>query len=382
MGREYGGDLDDLIAVKRGPRAAVVRLAPTVRRQLRDLIRHGTAEYRAVFRARIVLLAAAGRSNADIARSLSCGEDTVRKWRERFARKPKLDALFDRPRSGRPAVIPVEVRCSLLKLACDRPPERQQRTVWTRASLAEELDRETGWRVSVSEVGRILNNSEMRPQRLRLWLHSPDPDFRAKARRICELYVRPPPGATVLCIDEKTQIQALRRRFGTTRSVPGRVGRYEFEYVRGGVQALIAALDVRTGQVFAQCRRRRTAADVVAFMEAVARRFKGTVYVVWDNLDVHHDGGDRRWSRFNARHGRRFHFVYTPLHASWLNQVEQWFSIVQRRVLRWADFSDRRHLVRRLLGFVHRWNRIEAHPFRWTFRGRFRQDAQALSRAS
>jgi transposase len=261
----------------------------------------------------------------------------------------------------------------LIKLACDRP--RDARTVWSLTSLQTALARETRWTLSRSEIGRILRNQQLRPHRYRLWLHSPDPEFAPKVRRICALYRRPPIGATVVCVDEKTQIQALRRRFPGRVPAPSRPGRYEFEYRRGGVIALIAALDIRTGQVFAQCRRRRKAADLITFMQALAKRYpSGPVYVVWDNLDIHREGPDRRWSAFNRRHGDRFHFVYTPKHASWMNQVEIWFSILQRRVIRFGDFLDRADLRRKLERFVAQWNRCEAHPFRWTFRGEFAQD--------
>lgn len=324
-------------------------------------------------RARIVLLAHRGIRSSEIARRLSCDVDTVRLWRRRFADDPRIAMLDDRPRSGRPACVPTEIHCELIKLACDRP--RDARTVWSLTSLQTALARETHWTLSRSEIGRILRNQQLRPHRYRLWLHSPDPEFAPKVRRICALYRRPPAGATVVCVDEKTQIQALRRRFPGRLPAPSAAGRYEFEYRRGGVIALIAALDIRTGQVFAQCRRRRKAADLIAFMQALASRYpSGPVYVVWDNLDIHRDGPDRRWTAFNRRHGKRFHFVYTPKHASWMNQVEIWFSILQRRVIRFGDFLDRADLRRKLERFVAQWNRCEAHPFRWTFRGEFAQD--------
>ena len=221
----------------------------------------------------------------------------------------------------------------------------------------------------------MLRNRQLRPHRYRLWLHSPDPEFARKVRGICELYLHPPPEATVLCIDEKTQIQALRRRFPGRPPMPGEDGRYEFEYRRGGVVALLAAFDVGTGKTFAQVRRHRKARDLLAFMEAVAARYPdGPVYVVWDNLDIHRDGPDGRWTKFNARHGHRFHFVFTPKHASWMNQVEIWFSILQRRVIRYGSFVDVDDLRRKLEAFVRMWNRREAHPFRWTFRGHFAED--------
>ena len=343
--------------------------------QLDRISRSSSAEYRLVERARIVLRAATGEASHSIARSLGVDIKTVRLWRRRFARRPKMATLDDAPRSGRPPRIPLYVRCELVKIACDRPEESRFRDVWSRGSLADRLWQETGFRLSRSEVGRIVEEAELRPHRIRLWLHSPDPEFRPRVRRCCHLYHSPPPGSTVLCIDEKTCIQALERlrRLGPPR--PGREGRKEFEYIRHGTRCLLAAFDVRTGKVFGQVRKRRTAKDLAAFMDAVARRYPtGDVYVIWDNLNTH---CGEAWERFNERHGGRFHFVYTPKHASWVNQVEIWFSILQRRILKYGDFPTAEDMVSKVTGFISHWNRVEAHPFRWTFRGRFTQHRAA-----
>jgi transposase len=264
------------------------------------------------------------------------------------------------------------VRLELVKLACARPDGKRARfrDIWTRGALREALRRETGHTLSITEVGRILRAEGMRPHRVSLWLYSPDPELRAKVRRICQLYTSIPDGATVLCVDEKTCIQALGHPFPTQPCSPGRLG-FEFEYRRRGTRALIGAFDIRTGRVFAHVRPRRTAADIMAFMEDLARRYPtGDVCIVWDNLNIHL--GDA-WIRFNERHGRRFRFVYTPIHASWVNQIEIWFGILARRLLAHGDFNSVLDLERRLLGFVSHWNAHEAHPFRWTFRGRFAQ---------
>jgi hypothetical protein len=203
---------------------------------------------------------------------------------------------------------------------------------------------------------------------VRIWLHSPDPEFRPKVERICGLYLSPPAGATVLCVDEKTGMQALEH--GHPLHVGGGCVRREFEYVRHGTSTLLAAFNVRTGDVFGRCRR-RTAAGLVAFLEDLARKYPtGAVYIVWDNLNIHYDGRDARWTRFNERQGGRFHFIYTPKHASWVNQVEIWFSVLARRVLKHASFVSRSELEAAVRAFISRWNR-DAHPFRWTFRGNF-----------
>jgi len=366
-----------------GPRAQRVRIAPPVRQKLQALANSTKAEHRLVLRARIVLLAASGITNAEIARRMGCSEDTVRKWRRRFAENSRLDSLKDRPRSGRPNVIPVSVRCEVVKLACNRPKDLDVpcREIWTHQSLADALWEETGWRISRSEVGKILRSKDFRPHRVQQWLHSPDPDFRPKTERICDLYLEPPEGATVLCVDEKTSIQALEHRYPFVLPGPGRPGRQEFEYIRHGTRCLLAAFDVRTGRVFGRCRKRRTAANLVSFMDDLARRVvpEGDVYIIWDNLNIHYDGRDNRWTEFNERHGGRFHFVYTPIHASWLNQIEIWFSILQRRIIKYGSFVDVHDLTRRIMKFIKHWNRYESHPFRWKFRGRFHDDELRLA---
>lgn len=358
----------------RGPKPIGIPLAPPVRRELESLAHSTVAAHRRVQRARIILACAAGLTSVEVARRVGCSDRVVRKWRSRFARALSVDTLADAKRSGRPSRVRVETRCELIKLACSRPEEGPRapfRDVWTHDALGQALFESAGVRLSRSEIGRILRAEDLRPHRMRLWLHSPDPEFAPKVQRICELYRAPPPGSTVLSIDEKTCIQALARRHPTVYPAPGRFGRFEFEYKRHGTLVLLAALDIRTGQLFGQCRPRRTAEDLLQFIEAVAQRYpRGEVYTIWDNLNIH---CGERWRRFNERHGGRFHFVYTPKHASWVNQVEIWFAILQRRVLRYGNFTSREELRARVEGFIEHWNDKEAHPFRWTFRGRFRQ---------
>ncbi|WP_324669939.1 IS630 family transposase [Geochorda subterranea] len=189
--------------------------------------------------------------------------------------------------------------------------------------------------------------------------------------RIVGLYRDPPDDAVILCIDEKTGMQALERKHETRRAIPGRPGRCEYEYIRHGTQSLLAAFDIRTGRVTARCGPTRTAEDLVSLLEAVAEAYReaARIIVIWDNLDIHHDGPQARWSRFNARHGGKFEFVYTPRHASWVNQVEIFFSILQRRCLKHGDFHSAEELRERVLAFIARWNTEEGHPFHWTFRG-------------
>ena len=362
-----------------GPTAIRIKLSGRTRRQLEATTRTATAAQRDVLRARIVLLAAAGETNAAIARRLGCTDKTVRTWRARFATTRRPAALRDAPRTGRPPRVPDWVRCEVVQLACDRPGDVAVpfRNAWTVGALRDALAAQTGWQLSMTEVRRTLTAEDLRPHRVRPWLHSPDPDFRRKVRVICALYAAPPPGATVVCVDEKTGMQALDRLHPGRPAARGRAGRFEFEYRRRGTRVLLAALDVRTGRVFARCVRRRRAVDLGRFLTGLARHYPtGPVYVVWDNLNIH---AAARWAAFNAAEGGRFHFVYTPKHASWVNQVECWFSILQRRVLRHGSFATADELAARVRAFVRHWNRHEARPCRWTFRGCARPVAAAAA---
>ena len=275
-----------------------------------------------------MLLAHQGVGTEHIARQVGCSARTVRTWKARFLEAPCVETLEDRKRTGRPARIPVEIRCQLVQLACERPGGEDSpapfRDIWTYSSLADALDKTTGHRISASEVGRILRFEDMRPHRVKQWLKSSDPEFLPKARRICNLYLRAPADSVVVCVDEKP-MQVLERKHPTHVDPRDGSVRYEFEYKRHGTQALLAAFNVKTGRVLGRVVPSRSADALVSFMNALARHYPDkTVYVVWDNLNTHYDGKDARWKRFNARHGNRFRFVYTPTHASWMNQVEIW----------------------------------------------------------
>jgi transposase len=355
-----------------GPDPQRLKIPRPVRRALKLLVRRHRAPHVIVQRARILLMAHQCEGTEEIARKLSCSSRHVRKWKARFAVAPSLETLEDAPRSGRPARIPIAARCQLVQLACARPDGVKSpapfRDIWTYKSLADALRKRTGHSISTSEVGRILRFEDLRPHRVRQWLKSEDPEFLQKAERVCRLYLHPPKDAIVVCVDEKP-LQVLERKHPARVDPRDGSVRHEYEYVRHGTQALLAAFDVQTGRVFGEVLAHRSAEALVSFMERLAARYPDkTVYVVWDNLNIHYDGADQRWSRFNLRHGRRFRFVYTPKHASWMNQVEIWFSILQRRIIKYGDFATPHAQAQRVLGFIRHWNQKERHPFRWTWR--------------
>jgi transposase len=307
-----------------------------------------------------------------VARRLDLHVKTVRMWRDRFLRYG-MKGLWDKPRSGRPRRITEVTRCELISMACSRPkfygvPHRQ---TWTFDALHEAY-RAAHPDVAISRttVLRVLTRADMRPHRMQGWMHSQDPEFRAKATHICSLYLNPPPGGVVLCVDEKTGMQALKRKNATKWAGVGRPGKWEYEYKRMGTRTLFASFNTQTGHVFAEISKKRKATDLLRFMKALAKQYAtGDVHIVWDNLNIHCEGPDTRWTAFNQRHGGRFHFHYTPLHASWVNQVELFFSRVQRRVLRHASFDSVEDLGAEVLSYIAHWNEQERKPYRWKFRG-------------
>ena len=361
------------VCVRPGPCPTDVGpLADWMRTRLRRMMRGHRTDAAVGLRARIVMLLANDPCVSAVAERLGVDRKTVRQWRDRFLARG-IKGLFDKPRSGRPRRISEVTRCELVSMACDRPKSFgiEHRTTWTFDSLyAAYKAKHPDVQISRTTVFRVLTNADLRPHRMQGWMHSQDPDFRRKATAICGLYLNPPPGGVLLSVDEKTGMQALKRKNKTKWAGCGRPGRFEYEYKRMGTCTLFAAFNTQTGHVFAEISKKRKAVDIIRFMEKLAKQYPtGEVHIIWDNLNIHCEGPERRWTAFNQRHGGRFHFHYTPLHASWLNQVELFFSRVQRRVLRYASFDSVQQLGAEVLGYIQYWNTHERKPYRWTFRG-------------
>jgi transposase len=315
---------------------------------------------RQVQRARIVLGAAAGESNAGIARRLAITANTVRTWRARFAEQG-MDGLRDRDRPGRPLVYGPDVRLRIVAAATSAP---EVDSVWSHALLAEYLCADG---VSASQIGRILADLDLKPHRVRGWLtRRPDPDFFVKAAQVCDLYLNPPPGSMVVCIDEKTAIGARSRKHPEQPVRVGRAARREFEYVRHGTVSIMAALHVHTGQIITE---RITSNDSVTFIRFLSMLDHSidprlVIHLVLDNGSSHTSIATKEWLR---RHPR-FQAHYTPAHASWLDQAELFFSTLTRRLLRRGDFASAQDLTDQIERFVNVYNQT-AKPYKWTYTG-------------
>lgn len=368
---------------RRGRPSLEVTLTPPQREELSRRVRAVTSSQRDALRARILLACEQGGSAENVAERIHVHPSTVERWRARFLRRG-LPGLEDLPRSGHKPTFGSLVRLEVVALACEPVVSRNGRTRRALEDVRREaVSRKIVGSISKSTVQRILADVDLRPHLVQGWVHSPDPQFREKVAEITDLYLNPPKNSVVLSIDEKTGMQALERRFPDRPPAPGQKLRREFEYVRHGTQSLICSFEVHTGRVLERCRDRRTGRDLVRFMNAVAKAYPtGTVHVIWDNLNIHYDGKQKRWTSFNRRHGKRFVFHYTPKHASWVNQVELFFSILQRMCLRNGSFRSKSELREAVLAFITYWNREKARPFRWTFKGYPLQSGIEMDRPS
>ena len=272
-------------------------------------------------------------------------------------------------RADRPS-FPPEVAVHLVKIACERPDAvGRSLSHWDCAELGRQLVADDVVEtISPQTVQRMLANHKLKPWRKHLWL-SPkvprDAEFCRRVKNICSLYTRKLPASeVVLCVDEKTSLQPRTRKSPTLAAQPGLAVRVEHEYEREGALNLFAAFNTRTGQVYAHTAERKRQKEFIEFLEQLDRAISAeiaTVHLVMDNLRMHTGKEVQAWL---AKHPR-FQFHHPPVHCSWMNQVEQWFSILQRKRLAIADFQDKAQLAERLHAFVREWNE-HAHPFRWT----------------
>jgi transposase len=360
----------------------VVVLTPAEEAVLRAWAGSGRTEHRDRVRARIVLAAAGGATNAAIAADLDLCVDTARKWRRRFCLE-RLAGLTDRARSGRPRMFSAVQHASVTALACTLPAETgTPLSRWSSAELAAEaVTRGITASISPSTVRRWLHRAAIKPWQHRSWIFPRDPDFEAKAARVLDLYARTWHGAPlgpddyVISADEKSQLQALRRRHPGRTAGPGHTRQVEFEYRRGGTLAYFAAYDVHHARVIGSIEP-KTGID--PFTDLVAKVMSCEPYasarrVFWvvDNGSSH--AGQASIDRMSTAWPTAT-LVHLPIHASWLNQVEIYFSVLQRKAISPIDFADLDALADRILAFQDRYNQA-ATPFDWTFT---RTDLRAL----
>ena len=352
-----------------------ITLTGSQRRELTRMTRAGRTQQRLVMRAAIVLAAAVGESNAQIARWLGICEDTVRKWRHRWCAAPGVASLGDAKRSGRPPAFTAVQVARVKALACTPPADKGlPLSRWSCPELARHAVA-TGICESISQatVRRWLSEDALKPWQYQSWIFISDPDFATKAGRVLDLYARvwegKPLGANdfVISSDEKTSIQARCRCHPTLPPGRSRAMRVNHTYKRRGAVAYLAAYDVHRAKVFGRCEDTTGIAAFSALVEQVMTQepYASAERVFWivDNGSSHR--GQAAIARLAAQFPNAI-MVHTPVHASWLNQVEIFFSIVQRKVVSPNDFTDTNEVITRLADFETHYNRA-ARPFKWKF---------------
>jgi transposase len=343
-------------SMPRGPQPTPIHLSADEQTKLADWSRRPTSAQRLALRANIVLLAAAGCSNAAIATHLRVTVPTVRKWRDRFSAQ-RLDGLVDEPRPGAPRTITdAQVEAAVTRTLESKPAAA---THWSTRTLARELG------LSQTAVVRIWHAFGLKPHRRSSFKFSTDPYFVEKVRDIVGLYLAPPDKAVVLCVDEKSQVQALDRTQPTQPLLPGRPEAASHDYVRHGTTSLFAALDVATGAVIGTCHRQHRHQEFLQFLDHVAATVtpppEATIHVVMDNYGTHKHPRVRDWF---VRHPA---FVphFTPTSSSWLNQVERFFAQITQRRIRRGSFQSVTELEQAIADYLRTHNE-QPRPFVWT----------------
>jgi len=333
--------------------AREVRLKPKIRKLLEARCRAPSTPQRDVKRARIVLLAAEGRSTRSIAEEVGVQPRIVSNWRRRFA-DHGLGGLKNLPHGGKKPIYGKATNKRILALLDQPPPEGYGR--WNGPLLAEALGD-----VDVQYVWRFLREHKIDLAGRKSWCESNDPAFAAKAADVVGLYIDPPAKAIVLCVDEKPSIQALERAQGYLKLPNGRALRgRSHDYKRHGTTTLFAALEVATGRIIAAHSKRRRRVEFLAFMNSIVAAFPGRkLHVILDNLNTHKK--NERWLKKHPN----VHFHFTPTRASWLNQIEIWFSILQGQSLNGASFTALEQLQQHIDAFITAYNET-AQPFAWT----------------
>jgi transposase len=348
-------------------RVRVLTVPDADRAELERRARSKGAPARVVERARIVLLAADGLTGSQIAERGGCTEPTVVKWRRQYA-GAGLAGLEDAPRPGGPkTVLTDEVVCEILAATVTPPPESLQAagvTHWSSRRLADWLRRARGIRVSHDSVSVLWRKFCLQPHRVEGFKFSTDPQLEAKVRDVVGLCLHPPENAVVVCVDEKSQCQALERAQPILPMRPGIPERQAHDDVRHGVTCLFAALDAATGQVTDACYPRHRHQEFLKFLKKVAATHPGQeLHVVCDNYSTHKHEEVRRWLARPENQRLTLHF--TPAGCSWINLVECFFSVITRQAIRRGSFTSVKELVAAIGAFTGTWNE---HPraFAWT----------------
>lgn len=336
-----------------------IEITDAQRSELMVMSRSLKMESRYVTRSKIILLSSDGKTMDYIVKETGVSRRVVNKWRQRF-REFGMDGLKDAKRPGKNPQISPEQKAMVIQKACSKPEGGY--TNWSQQRIAKEIG------ISQSRVFQILKEADLKPHKIEYWCgKSPDPEFESKMVNIVGLYLNPPQNALVLCVDEKTQIQALDRTQPLLPLRSGNPKRLTATYKRNGTVSLIAALAVHTGEVIASTMKSNNAANFLSFLKKLDRTYRNkTLHIIADNLSVHKDKDVKEW--ISSKRKIKLHF--TPTYSSWLNQVEIWFNILTKDVVKGGVWQSSDQLADQLLEYVDTYNKTRAKPFEWTYTGK------------
>ena len=328
------------------------------REELVTMHRSLKLQKRYVDRAKVIILSSEGMTIDQIMEQTRLSRRAVNKWRQRF-KSAGIAGLKDAHRPGKRPVITQEQKLLVIQKACSKPEGVY--TNWSQARIAKEVG------ISQSRVFQILKETDLKPHKIEYWCgKSPDPEFEAKMINIVGLYMNPPENAIVLCVDEKTQIQALDRSQPLLPLKPGHPRRLTATYKRNGTVALIAALAVHTGEITAKTMTSNNAGNFLKFLKKLDRSYTGKkLHIIVDNLSVHKNKEVKKWLEGK----RKFKLHFTPTYSSWLNQVEIWFNLLTKDVIKGGIWESSEQLASQLLEYVDTYNKTRAKPFEWTYTG-------------
>jgi transposase len=314
---------------------------------------------RSVLRSQIILACYAGKSYDEIQSLLQISRPMINKWKGRY-KKEGLAGLEDKPRSGKPPIYAKADKARVIQLACSNPEGGY--TNWSQRRIAQQLG------MSQTKVQNILKSSDLKPHKTAYWCgKSTDPEFEEKMLNVIGLYMNPDQKAIVLSVDEKTQIQALDRSQPELPMRSGNPKRLTATYKRNGTVSLIAALAVHQGDIIAETIEKNNHVNFLKFLKKLYRKFpKKQLHIIVDNLNVHKHHKVKEW----VDSKKRLSMHFTPTYSSWLNQIEIWFNILSKDVLKGAVWHSKQQLIDQLLEYVDTYNKTRAKPFEWTYNGK------------
>jgi len=340
-------------------KAVRIKFKKGEKKELTRIVTSSKSEQRMVLRAKVILCAGEGKDLKEISKEIGLSHQNAGKWRKRFVEQG-LKGLNDAKGRGRKPEISPEKQTKVVSLACTKPDNGKIRR--SQREIAAEAD------ISQSSVHNILARADLKPHKTEYWCgKSPDPEFETKQAQIIGLYMNPPENALVISIDEKTQIQALSRTQAALPCKSGNNRKLTATYKRNGTACLLAALHVHEGNIEGKCIEKNDHENFLKFLkELYANHGQKELYIIADNLSVHKHEKVKKWLQ---KH-KKVKLFFTPTYSSWLNQIEIWFGILSRDVLKDGVWDSKEELIECIMKYIKYYNEKKAKPFKWTYEGK------------